>query len=307
MRILTAATRGSKLAIAQTKIVISKLKSIYPDIQIKIKKVTTEGDRDGQTALWKLKTSGFFTSRIEDTLLTGDADFAVHSFKDLPTRQPSELTIAAVCDRQFAEDCLLTTEPISSIDQLKSAAKIGTSSLRRMVQIRCLRPDLKPTPIRGNVTTRVKRLAEGKFDAIILARAGVERIGLAEKITFSFDPTRFIPAPAQGALAIQTRTDDTTTNKLIAYIDDEKTRIVTLAERKILKTMNCGCHAPVGAFATITGDDIEIHAFISDLQGRNFIKRQIKGPTAEAAKLAEQLANELLNAGGKEILKSLEE
>lgn len=305
MTALTVATRSSNLAIAQTKIVISKLKKIYPDIRIKIKKVTTEGDRDNRTTLWQLKSSGFFTSKIEDALLVGGADFAVHSFKDLPTHQPKELTIAALCDRQSAEDCLITTEPISSIDQLKPAAKIGTSSLRRMVQIKRLRPDLKPTPIRGNVTTRIKRLAEGKFDAIILARAGVERLSLAEKITFSFDPTQFIPAPAQGALAVQTRTDDTTTNNLIAAVDDDKTRIVTLAERQILITMKCGCHAPVGAFAKITGNDIEIYAFISDLQGRNFIKRQTKGPTAQATELAEQLANEILDAGGIKILKSL--
>jgi len=305
MKVLTVATRSSDLALAQTKLVISKLKIIYPDIKIKIKKITTTGDRDNRTALWELKTSGFFTSQIEDALLAGVADFAVHSFKDLPTHPRDGLTIAAVCERQFAQDCLIASELAVSIETLKPQAKIGTSSLRRMVQIKRLRPDAKLSPIRGNVTTRIRRLTEGKFDAIILAQAGIERLGLAEKITISFNPTQFIPAPAQGALAVQTRCDDAATNKFISAIDDQKTRITTFAERQILVTMKCGCHAPVGAFAEITGDNIEIYAFISDLEGKIFLNRRTKGPTAQAITLAEKLANELLSAGGNKILQSL--
>lgn len=306
MDVLTVATRGGRLAIAQTEIVISALKKIHPDVQIKIKKVITEGDRDKRTALWKLQTSGFFTSQVEDCLLAGEADFAVHSFKDLPTRQREGLTIAAVCDRQFAEDCLITADSVSSIDRLRAAAKIGTSSLRRAVQLRRLREDLEPTPIRGNVLTRIRLLEERKFDAIILARAGLERLGLGEKISFCFDPKQFIPAPAQGALAIQTRSDDAATSELVAAIDDRVARTIVFAERQILVTTQCGCHAPAGAFAKITGDDIEICAFVSDLEGENFIRREITGPVAEAGKLAEKIANELLEAGGKEILKKLE-
>jgi hydroxymethylbilane synthase len=304
--VLTVATRGGRLAVAQTEIVIGTLKNIHPDIQFEIRKITTRGDRDRRTTLWKLETSGFFTSQVEDCLLAGEADFAVHSFKDLPTRQRDGLTIAAVCKRQFAEDCLITVDSTASIEQLPKAARIGTSSLRRAVQLKRLREDLVPTPIRGNVTTRIKLLEEGKFDAIILARAGVERLGLAEKMSFCFEPEQFIPAPAQGALAVQTRTDDVAASELIAAMDDKKTRMVTLAERQILVTTQCGCHAPVGAFAKITGDDIEICAFISDTEGKNFISRRITGPVEKAGKLAEKLANDLLNAGGKEILEKLE-
>lgn len=304
--VLTVATRGGRLAVAQTEIVIGTLKNIHPDIQFEIRKITTRGDRDRRTTLWKLETSGFFTSQVEDCLLAGEADFAVHSFKDLPTRQRDGLTIAAVCKRQFAEDCLITVDSTASIEQLPKAARIGTSSLRRAVQLKRLREDLVPTPIRGNVTTRIKLLEEGKFDAIILARAGVERLGLAEKMSFCFEPEQFIPAPAQGALAVQTRTDDVAASELIAAMDDKKTRTVTLAERQILVTTQCGCHAPVGAFAKITGDDIEICAFISDTEGKNFISRRITGPVEKAGKLAEKLANDLLNAGGKEILEKLE-
>jgi len=306
-KLLTVATRGGRLAIAQTGIVISALKKVYPALQIETKKITTTGDRDRRTALWNLKDTGFFTSQVEDALLAGQADFAVHSFKDLPTHRREGLTIAAVCERQFPEDCLMAAGSVSSIEQLHQSAKIGTSSLRRAAQLRRLRADLKPTSIRGNVLTRVRRLEEGKFDAIILARAGLERLGLGRKISFCFDPEQFIPAPAQGALAVQTRTDDIATAKLIAALNDKRASTITFAERQVLVTMQCGCHAPVGAFAKIDGDDIEICAFISDLQGENFIRRRIKGPAAQAGKLAEKIANQLLDSGGTKILASLEE
>jgi len=306
-KVLTVATRGGRLAIAQTGIVISALKKIYPALQIETKKITTRGDRDRRTALWNLKDTGFFTSQVEDVLLAGEADFAVHSFKDLPTHRREGLTIAAVCERQFAEDCLIAASSVSSIEQLRQSAKIGTSSLRRAAQLKRLRADLKPTSIRGNVLTRVRRLEEGKFDAVILARAGLERLGLGRKISFCFNPEQFIPAPAQGALAVQTRTDNIATARLIAALNDKRASTITFAERQVLVTMQCGCHAPVGAFAKIDGDDIEICAFISDLQGKNFIRRRIKGPAAQAADLAEKLAKDLLSSGGKKILASLKE
>ena len=305
MKVLTAATRGGKLAIVQTEIVISALKKIYPDIKIKIKEITTKGDRDRKTALWDLKDSGFFTTQVEDALLAGQADFAVHSLKDLPVKERNGLTISAVCERQFCEDCLVCKSKVDSITALPSFATIGTSSLRRAVQIKHLRKDLEILPIRGNVTTRIKQVAEGKFDACLLARAGLERLGLAEKISICFDPAQFIPAPAQGALAVQTRCDDGDVNKLIAAIDDKATRIITYAERQILEIMQCGCHAPVGAFANIAGNDIMIRAFISDLQGRNFIRREITGKIEKAGELAKKIACEMLDAGGREILENL--
>jgi hydroxymethylbilane synthase len=306
MSVLTVATRGGSLAIDQTRIILNKLKVIYPEIQIRIKKITTEGDRDKKTLLWQLRTSGFFTSQVEDALLAGEADFAVHSFKDLPTQQREGLLVAAVCDRQFAEDCVLSTEAAGSIEQLRTSAKVGTSSTRRMVQLKRLRPDLKLVPTRGNVTTRIKLLEEGRFDAVILARAAVERLSLAEKISFCFDPREFIPAPAQGALAIQTRSDDIATSRLIAAIDDKKTRMITFAERQILVTMRCGCHAPAGAFAEIEQGNIRICAFISDYEGKNFIRREIIGLAEQAEKSAEKLAQEMLSDGGGEILNKLE-
>src|SRR4030042_237404 len=305
MNVLTVATRGAELAIAQSQIIISALKRVHPDIQIKIKKITTKGDLDKHTALWDLKNTGFFTSQVEDALLAGEVDFAVHSFKDLPTQQRKGLTIAAVCDRQFAEDCLIANVPVNSIRQSPPSAKIGTSSLRRAAQIKHSRADLTPLPIRGNVPTRIKSLEQGKFDAVILARAGIERLGLSSKISLCFDPQQFIPAPAQGALAVQTRTNDLVVTKLIPAIDDKNLRAITFAERQVLVTMKCGCHAPVGAFARITGNDMKICAFISDVEGRNFISHCVTGPAADAVKLAEKIASALLEAGGKEILEKI--
>ncbi len=307
MKVLTVATRPGRLAVAQTRIVISALEREHPDIQIKIRKVTSRGDRDRRTALWNLKSTGFFTSQVEDALLAGEADFAVHSFKDLPTAQREGLTIGAVFDRNFVEDCLVSASQVESIEQLPEGAKIGTSSLRRAAQLKRLRADLQPTPIRGNVQTRLNKLDSAEFDAVVLARAGLERLGLGQRISLVFDPSQFIPAPAQGALAVQTRSDDEQLRKQVSAIDDEKARTITSAERQVLTTMQCGCHAPVGVFAKIVAADIEICAFISDLHGKNFIRRQLTGPAEKAGQLAEQIANELLDAGGKKILASLEQ
>lgn len=306
MKSLTVATRGGALAIAQTEHVIATLKKNHPSLEIKIREITTTGDKDRRTALWTLKETGFFTSQVEDALTAHEADFAVHSFKDLPTAQREGLIIGAVFDRNFVEDCLVAKEPVGSIDQLPADAKIGTSSLRRIAQIKHLRADLELMPIRGNVQTRLRKLDDGQFEAILLARAGLQRLDLADEITFIFDPAIFIPAPAQGALGIQTRADDAETNEIIASIDDKNARATTAAERKILTTMQCGCHAPVGAYAKVAGDQIKIRAFISDLEGKNFIRRELVGPAENAETLAENIAKELLDAGGKEILESLE-
>jgi hydroxymethylbilane synthase len=305
MEHLIAATRAGALAIAQTKSVIVMLKKVYPDLNVEIKTITTYGDSDRRTALWNLKDTGFFTSQLEDALLAHQADFAVHSFKDLPTQIREGLKIAAVCDRKFVEDCLLSNLKVDSIEQLPKGARIGTSSLRRAAQIKHLRSDLETVPLRGNVKTRIKKLEEGKFDAIILARAGMERLGLGNKISFIFDPTEFIPAPAQGALAIQTRSDDDMTNEFIASLNDKQVQIGTQAERKILTVLECGCHAPVGAYAKIKAGKIKISAFISNADGTNYITRTKESNIADAETIAETLAHELLDAGGMEILKKI--
>jgi hydroxymethylbilane synthase len=305
-RTITLATRAGDLAITQTNIIAKVLKTKHPDIKIEIKTITTTGDVDRKTTLWELKSTGFFTSKLEESLLDKQADIAVHSFKDLPTQTSPELTVAAICDRQFTEDCLITSKKIKNINELPKNATVGTSSLRRIVQLKRLRPNLHAVSIRGNVPTRIKKVDEGKYDAVILARAGIERLGLSNRISFCFDPVKFLPAPAQGAIAVQTRKDDKNTCDIVSQIDDEQARIVSLAERQILVATKCGCHAPVGAFAQIKGTQISIKAFIADQKGKNFISDQITGPLDDVLDLSEKLAEKLLNSGGKEILENIQ-
>lgn len=305
-RMLTAATRRGDLALAQTRTVIAALKAKHPDLDVRIREIITAGDKDRRTALWDLKDTGFFTSQLEDALLTGAADFAVHSFKDLPTQERPGLAVTAIYNRQWPEDCLLAKRPARSLDEVPEAARVGTSSLRRAAQLRHLRPDLELVPLRGNVQTRIRKLQTADLDAIILARAGLERLGLANLISIIFDPKQFIPAPAQGALAIQTRNDDNETVGIVQSLDDPSGRALVLAERQVLVTLQCGCHAPVGAYAEREGETMELHAFIADVHGRNLIHKQAKGPLSQAVSLGEQVAQELLDAGGREILRELE-
>jgi hydroxymethylbilane synthase len=285
---------------------MAAIQARHPDVDIEIKEVTSEGDRDRRTVLWNLKDTGFFTSRLEEILLAGEADFAVHSFKDLPTKPREGLTVAAVCDRHFPEDCLLAREPIDSIDRLAEGATIGTSSLRRIAQLKHVRPDLQFEPIRGNVRTRVKKLQTEDLDAIILARAGLERLGLDGEISFAFDPTQFTPAPAQGALAIQTRADDATANEIVASIDDERARALTDGERQVLTATKCGCHAPVGAYAEYADETMTLRAFIADVEGNRLFRAEAAGPASQACDLGNKVAADLLEAGGRAILDELE-
>ena len=307
MRFLTVATRRGELALAQTQSVIAALRARHADVEIRIKEMTSAGDRDRRTALWDLKDTGFFTSRLEEALLAREADVAVHSFKDLPTRQREGLAVTAVWDRHWPQDCLLARQPVEALEALPAGARVGTSSLRRGAQLRYLRPDLELVSLRGNVRTRIEKLQATELDAIVLARAGLERLNLTERISFTFDPEQFIPAPAQGALAIQTRQDDEETVGVVRSIDDASARAVTSAERQVLITTQCGCHAPVGAYAECMDGEIVLRAFLSDVQGRTMLRRQVRGPMSQATQLGERIAVELLDAGGREILRELEQ
>ncbi|MBN1362413.1 MAG: hydroxymethylbilane synthase [Sedimentisphaerales bacterium] len=303
---LKVVTRRGALALAQTQMVIAAVKAQHPDVDIEVEEVTSEGDRDRRTVLWNLKDTGFFTSRLEEILVAGEADFAVHSFKDLPTRQREGLTVGAVYDRRFPQDCLLARRPVASLDELGVGAKIGTSSLRRVAQLRHLRKNLVPVPVRGNVQTRIRKLQEGDLDAIVLARAGLERLGLTGLISFAFDPYQFVPAPAQGALAIQTRVADTRTNEMLSSIDDPEARAITEAERQVLVGLRCGCHAPVGAYAECAGNTLTLEAFIADPSGTELLRARATGPVSSACEIGEEAAQKLLKAGGRRILDTVE-
>lgn len=306
MKTITVATRAGRLAMRQTEIVVSALNRNFSEIDFRITKITTKGDTDRNTALWKTGGTGFFTSKLEQALMENRADIAVHSFKDLPTKSPPELEITAICNREFPQDCLVTGDNIKSLQQLKTAPVIGTSSLRRSAQLRKIRPDAKIEPIRGNIPRRLE-LAEGKnLDGVIIAYAALRRLGLEDKAAVVFSPADFIPAPAQGALAVQTRKKDKDIAKMVSSIDSPQARLCTLAERQILVSTGCGCHAPVGAFAKTAKDDIIITAFISDLSTENFISQTLTGNKTQAVNTAKRLADKILEMGGADILGKLE-
>jgi hydroxymethylbilane synthase len=328
MRSLKMASRASKLALVQSNYVRDLLKNLSDGIEISIVKVSTKGDRDksdflgfpqGGVPLHKSDSIGFFTSEVENAVLDGRADIAVHSLKDLPTACTKGLIVAAVPKRESVADALIANrgfrglhglntnkESVKSVQSVVAAlpagATVGTSSLRRIAQLRRLRDDLKCVPLRGNVETRLSKVTSGKIDAAVVACAGLNRLGLADKISAILPPQEFLPAPAQGALAVQIRTEDSELAELVAQLDDKHSRIAVETERCILTSMHGGCSIPLGVYAQISGDNINIDAVISDVEGKKYIKRSKSSCISEAESCARELAQELLAAGGQEIL-----
>ena len=312
MKHIRLASRASKLALIQSEEVIKLLQQIRPDIECSIVKVSTRGDHDKTDFLYKSGSIGFFTSEVEKALLDGRADLAVHSFKDLPTALTTGLLIAAVPKRESPADALVlapsegagpvATEKINSIDDLPAGAAIGTSSLRRIAQLRRLRDDIECVPMRGNVETRVRKVMQGDVGAIVVACAGLNRLGLVGKISFCFDPKKFIPAPAQGALAVQIRAKDNELAELVSQIDDRNSRIAVETERCVLQAMHGGCSIPLGVYSEIQADTITIDAIICDVEGKNCVRRSITASLDEAKPAAEKLAKEILTSGGQKIL-----
>jgi len=302
MRPLKIASRASKLALVQSNHIRSLLKNLCDGIEISLMKVSTEGDREKSDFLYKSGSIGFFTSEVENALLDGRADIAVHSLKDLPTACTEGLVVAAVPQRESVADALIASSQAASIAALPAGATVGTSSLRRIAQLRRLRDDLKCVPLRGNVETRVSKVALGKIDAAIVACAGLNRLGLADKISAILPPREFLPAPAQGALAVQIRTADSELAELVSQLNDKHSLITVEAERCILTSMHGGCSVPLGVYSQICGDNITIDAMISDVEGKKYINRSKTSRINEANSCAVKLAQELLAAGGREIL-----
>ena len=302
MRSLKIASRASKLALVQSYYICNLLKNLSRNIEISIVEISTKGDRDKSDFLYKTDSMGFFTSEVENALLDGRADLAVHSLKDLPTACTEGLVVAAIPKRESVADALIASSQAASIAALPAGATVGTSSLRRIAQLRKLRDDIKCVPLRGNVETRVSKVATGKVDAAVIACAGLNRLGMADKISTILPPQEFLPAPAQGALAVQIRTDDSELAELVSKLDDKNSRIAVEAERAILSSMHGGCSIPLGVYSQISGDNIIIDAVISDVEGDKYFKRSITGHINQANVFAEKLAQELLTSGGREIL-----
>ena len=297
-------TRGSKLALWQADYVEQRLREEYPSLKVTQKRISTKGDRILDVPLAKIGGKGLFTKELEEEMLSGAIDLAVHSLKDMPAKVPDGLMIAAVTKRLDPGDALVSNR-FSSFSELPQGARVGTSSLRRRAQLLCVRPDLTMIDLRGNVNTRLRKLDEGEYDAIVLAVAGLKRLGFADRIRQVLPREMVLPAVGQGALAIETREDDKETRDMLAFLRDDDTICCTEAERSFLARVEGGCQVPVGVYATAEGDGLKVEAVIASLDGQRFFRGDVKGARQEAAKLGEKLAEKLLEEGGAEILKEL--
>ena len=305
MKKIRIATRASKLALAQTNQVIDLLRSVLPDAAVSVVEISTKGDRNKSDFLYEVGSVGFFTSEIEKSLLDGRADIAVHSLKDLPTTITKGLVISAIPEREKVNDVIVTSGKIASIDDLPKSATVGTSSVRRITQMKLMRPDLDCRPLRGNVETRIRKVQEGRVDAIVIAEAGVNRLGLSDKISLVLPPEEFVPAPGQGALAIQTRQDDTELCKLVAGLEDSTAGITAQTERRILAGLHGGCSIPLGVYSFIADDRLHIHAILCNLMATKTIRKNVSCTIAKAAETADAIAQEILDEGGREILEEI--
>lgn len=290
---ITIGTRGSDLAIIQTEIVKSSLLAVDPSLQIDVSIIKTEGDKNMSPIPLDTVGKGWFTKEIEKALLDETIDVAVHSLKDMPEALPEGLGITAITQREDPSDVLVSKNHVS-LEDLSPGAIVGTDSSRRRVQVLRMRNDLTVTSVRGNVGTRLNKLYEGQYDALILAAAGLIRLGKQSEITQYFGPTTFIPAPGQGALAVESRTNDSERNVFIKKINHEPTAIATTAERAFAAMAGGGCKLPVGAYAVCYEDTFTLYGMLASLDGSQYITDSIGGPCSEAMKLGESLAKEML-------------
>ena len=297
-------TRSSKLALWQADYIQAKLRERYPELPVVEKRMTTKGDRVLDAPLAKIGGKGLFTKELEQAMLAGEIDIAVHSLKDMPTELPPGLVLAAVTERFDAGDAVVSPR-YGTLANLPQGAKVGTSSLRRRAQLLAQRPDLEIVSLRGNVNTRLQKLEDEDFDAIILAVAGLKRLGFGERITEVLDKSVCLPAVGQGALAIEARADDEEMIARLAFLDDAAMRAAARAERAFLARVEGGCQVPVGVYATAEGTTLAIEAVIASLDGARLYRSSRTGSVAAAEALGRGLAEELLAAGGEAILQEL--
>ncbi|MBO0724001.1 MAG: hydroxymethylbilane synthase [Blastocatellia bacterium] len=308
---LIIGSRGSKLALWQSNWVKERLEEVYEGLVVTIEVVKTTGDKLTEASLAQIGGKGVFTKEIEEALLDRRVDLAVHSLKDLPTILPDGLRIAAITEREDVRDALIVSEDlrkyiINSIEDLPRNARVGTSSLRRASQLRYSRPDLEILELRGNVETRLRKLYEGDYDAIILASAGLRRLGFDHAIAAYLSTMEMLPAVGQGALAIETRSDDQHVNILLEVLNHQPTRYATEAERAVLRSLGGGCAVPIAAHAQFKKNRISqklvVEALVADVEGRNLIRRQIAGQSQDAERLGVKLAEMLIEAGARDLL-----
>lgn len=302
---LRIATRASQLALWQSNYIAGLIRTAAPDVQVELVHISTTGDRDQTETLRSLGSFGVFTREVQLAVIDGRADMAVHSLKDLPTDGPPQLTLAATPVRAVTADALILPAGLSnhsSLDDLVHGARIGTGSPRRQAQLRFLRPDLQLQEVRGNVDTRLRKLDAGDYDALILAAAGLTRLGLANRIHTEIVPPQMYPAVGQGAIGVECRTEDADLRRLLEQITDQPTLTAVTAERSLLAALRAGCHAPLGVKTLVEGDRIHLEAVVLPMDGSKRWMASASGKIANANQLGQQVAALLRSQGVDRVL-----
>ena len=302
--ILKIGTRQSLLALWQSNHIAACLRKQYPECEVVLKKIVTKGDRILDVPLAQIGGKGLFTKEIEEDLLSGEVDLAVHSLKDMPTVLPEGLCLTAITERANVGDAFVSND-YACFEELPLGAVVGTSSLRRKAQLLAARPDLTIRDLRGNVDTRLRKLDEGLYDAVILAAAGLERLGHGDRIKAIIPSDVCLPAVGQGALAIECRTDDAEVRQMLDFLNDQPTVYATAAERAFLGLLEGGCQVPIGVHADVNGEQIKIEAIIAALDGSTVLRDTIEGAAVDAVALGQKLGKKMLANGGQEILAAI--
>jgi hydroxymethylbilane synthase len=297
-------TRASKLAVQQSEWVQRQLYALAPDVTVTLQKIQTSGDKILDVPLAQIGGKGLFVKEIEEALLSGEIDLAVHSMKDVPTELPEGLAILCVPPREDPRDALISRDGRSFMD-LPHGARIGTSSLRRQSQLLHARPDLTIAMLRGNLDTRIKKLRGGQFDAIVLAAAGLRRLDWAHEITEYLSPQISLPAIGQGALGIEGRKDDLFMRSLLSGLDHAESKTAVLAERALLHRLQGGCQVPIAAYATVAGKIVRLEGLVSSVDGKELFRDVAEGTIEEPESMGIQLAERLLAHGGDRILQAI--
>jgi hydroxymethylbilane synthase len=300
---LRIGTRASQLALWQANWVKSELEQKYPGMEVTLAKIKTMGDKILDVPLSQVGGKGLFVKEIEEAMLRGEIDIAVHSMKDVPTEFPEGLGLHCITEREDPRDAVISRNV--RFADLPQGAKIGTSALRRQAQLLKVRPDLQMVIIRGNVETRIRKLEEERLDAVILAAAGLKRLGFTEKVAEYLDTDLSIPAIGQGALGIECRLADPVITEIIAFFNHPETAYAVRAERSLLKRCEGGCQVPIAAHGTVNGGTLRLVGFISAVDGQHSVRGEISGPVAECEQLGVTLADKLLADGGREILEEV--
>ena len=302
--LIRIATRKSPLALWQAEHVRDRLLALHTGLQVEILKMSTQGDRILDSPLAKIGGKGLFVKELEQGMLDGRADLAVHSMKDVPAELPDGLCLGAILEREDPRDAFVSRQ-YSCVDDLPEGARVGTSSLRRQCQLRAWRPDLQILDLRGNVGTRLGKLDAGDYDAIVLACAGLKRLGLSERITHALTPEEMLPAIAQGVIGIECRVDDARVRGLIEPLNHAKTQQRTHAERAMNATLAGGCQAPVAGYSLLHAGVIEMRGLVGQPDGSQVICGDVRGSAEQAEALGKQLADDLLARGARAVLDGL--